>query len=185
MNRCIGRLKPQGPEHFEVVAGLVNLADGAGTLDRVGEKATPGIGVVSGANRDTCKLRDNGGLDGVLEKDGAVETARPEFPRQLPDTTDSRMPPRLFIHNDFIDIGAGLAEIRHPGLDQDGNMRLGKCEANGPQGRKVHDDIADPVGAADEDMPDLIRTDRGFAMHLQFATRYVIHRACFRLTVSG
>ena len=138
------------PDHFEIVVDLVNLTDLPGSPDRMGEKQTPAIGIVTGAKRNTGEPGEDRRFDRVLEKDRAVERIFPEFAGQAELSHDTGMAPRFLKDEDLIHVRGKTVDLRDPGFCQDGDPGAGPRFPDGGQGRECHDDVTDPVRPPDQ-----------------------------------
>ena len=135
-------------QKFQIVEALVarDLAL-ARHRDRAGEQRTAAVASVSDPFGNTGKVCDGGGLEGVLQKNGAVEilaregaSGGPFFGESAGGVGDHAIAKRLT-----------LVEIGDPRLRQNSNFGLRKTLAERAQGGQGHDCVAQPVGGADQD----------------------------------
>ncbi len=138
------------PDHLEIVVDLVNLTDRLCPADRMGEKQTPAVGVVTGAKRDAGQPGEDRRLDRILEEDGAVEAVLPEFPGQAELSPDAGMTSRFLKDDDLIHVRRETVDLGDPGFGEDGDPSAGPRLSDGGDGRECHDDIADPVRPPDQ-----------------------------------
>ena len=135
-------------QEFQIVEALVarDLA-----LARYGNRArqqgTAAVAGVSDPFGNTGDVGDGGALEGVLQKNGAVEVFAREGAAGGPFFGES--PGRIGDH--AVAKRLALVEVRDPGLRENRNFSLGKALAERAQGGQGHDGVAQPVGGADQD----------------------------------
>ena len=135
-----------------VIMNLMNAAPRLGNRHPVGEQGTAQVPAVAGPAGNPGPPGEKGGFEGVLQENGEIEFFFPQFRRQTQHSLDSGVTAAFFIKNDLIDMGTGDKDIRHPGVDQNGDMGLGKILPNGAHRRGGHHRVADPVGGTNEDL---------------------------------
>ena len=81
------------------------------------------------------------------------ETPLPELPGELYQSRDALVPPRFLIDKDRINGGREAVEISDPWPGKYRNAAAGKRFLHRCDGGKRHHNIAEPVGAPDEDIP--------------------------------
>src|SRR3989339_1452673 len=92
------------PDHLEIVVDLVDPADRRCPPDRMREKESPTVGVVTGAKRDAGKPCDDSRFDRILKENGAIKPVLAELCGETPFPSDTGVAAWFLKEDDLIHI---------------------------------------------------------------------------------
>ena len=116
----------QGLDHFQIIVRLMDGLDLLRTANGMGQKPSPAVGAEARPDGDPRQTSDDGGLYGVLQKNGGVEPAAAKFGGQSDFSPYPVVTSRTFEGHDLIDLGAKPVDIGHPGLARTVILASGK-----------------------------------------------------------
>jgi len=146
-------IEPTGAaEEFEVVKLFVG-GDFAwfGDGDGFGEEKAACVAGVADALGNLCAPGEPGGVKGVLQEEGDVESAGAEIGGEFFAAAPAAVLALRIVMNQFVADLLVSINVGYIGAGDDADMRVGVAPADGAQGGQGHDGIADPVGGADHD----------------------------------
>jgi hypothetical protein len=117
------------------------------------KQSAPPIPSVSDPAGNPGAAGDQGGPEGVLQKNCKVEPAAPQIRYQAGKSREASMHPISVVLKNFVyEFGRGI-DVPDPGAHEKGNMRAGEKPADLFHRRDGDHSVADPVGAAYQNLP--------------------------------